>query len=214
VNLEHKPYVLPVPDLSPRDDDPDQAVRGRRWRSRSSYGEYWELCVAGSWASVVAAYEAAPGDVHAAYYYLDEHPAFWRFRRPPLLSGLSLNHVSLLEHGYAFYHGAIEITPHKFSLATGRQEDDAELNTCLAWRYEFGPADLLPRDEGHGVTVQGHWHDWLLDGGAPTYELAVIDIALKVWTNYGSDRTIVDTDRWRNGDRAYRPQEDEEEPLA
>jgi hypothetical protein len=210
VNLPHKDYALPVPDLSPREDDPEQVARGRAWRRRSSYADYWELCVAGSWADVVAAYEASPDDVHDAYYYLDIHPAFWRFREPPLLSGLPQDHVSLLDHGYAFYHGAVEITPHKVNPATGCQDDDGGLNTRLEWWYEFGPRDLLPRSEDSGP-VQATWHDYLLDGGAATYEQAVIDIALKVWTHYGNDRTVVDTSEWRNGDRAYRPEGDDEE---
>lgn len=204
--LPHKDYVLPVPDLSPREDDPEQAARGRHWRRRSSHTEFWDLCVAGNWADVVAAYEANPDDVHAAYWYLDAHPVFWRFREPPLLAGLPLDHVSLLERGYAFQRGLIEIEPHRVNPATGCQEDEPGLNTKLEWWFEFGPYDLLPHDES-GVPVQGTWHDWMLDGGAATYEEAVTDIARKVWVNYGNDRAIVDTDQWRAGDRAYRPQD-------
>jgi hypothetical protein len=212
VNLPHKEYVLPVPDLSPREDDPEQIARSRTWRRRSSYENYWTLCVADSWAAVVAAYEASPDDVHAAYWYLDNHPVFWRFREPPFLSGQPRDHVSSLEHGYAFRRGLIEIAPHKVNPATERQEDDDMLNTRLEWWYEFGPHDLLPRDEA-GVQVQATWHDYLLDGGAATYEQAVVDIAYKVWEHYGNDRVIVDTGQWREGDRAYRPQEDDEEPA-
>jgi hypothetical protein len=212
VNLPHKEYVLPAADLTPREDDLEQVARGRTWRGRSSDAEYWDLCVARPWAAQVEAYEASPDDTHAAFYYLDDHPAFWRFRDQPADAAVPANHVSLLEHGYAFWHGAIEITPHRVNPATGRQEEDPALNTRLEWWYEFGPADLLPRDEA-GMPVQGHWHDYLLDGGTATYEQAVIDIALKVWTNYGNDRAIIDTDRWREGDRAYQPQEGEEEPA-
>lgn len=166
--------------------------------------EYWTHNVQGSWTDMVAVYEADPDDVHAAYWYLDGHPVFWQFKReiPGHHEEYPLNHVSFLRHGNAWLYAHLEIIPHKVNPATGRTEDDKRLNTATEWWYEFGPADLLPRQTPHGM-CQGSWHDYHLDGGAATYEQAVLDIARKVHAHYGNDRRVIDTDQWRNDDRPY-----------
>jgi hypothetical protein len=205
VSLPHKDYTLPVPDLSPR---PDNQGRLARRAGRGNDADYWNLCIAPRWAALAAAYEASPGDAYAAWHYLDSHPAFWEFGQQSaaevLLDRRPRNHVSLLEYEYAFQRGAVEIIPRKVNPATGYPDEQADLNTRLEWGYEFGPMNLLPRNDGSGPAhgdwrndgsgpAHGDWHhDWPLDGTAATYEQAVIDVALKVWTHYGNDRVIVD----------------------
>lgn len=182
--LPHKEIVLPEIPLDP----PTDTGRSATW-----WREYWQDCIAGRWTETVAAYEANPEDVFAAWYYLDGHPAFWRFRKnrawtPPA-------HFGNLQYEGAMSSGWPEITPHKVNPATGEVEDDESLNTKLEWWYEFGPWELAPDDPGDHCT-----HDYRQDGGAETYEEAIIDIAKKVWTNYGNDRRVVDSEKWRKGD--------------
>lgn len=222
----HKDIVLPEVDLSHDDGDPrwheaggkftepvldeGNATGRRRWTGLNPghYAGYWQLCVVENWQEAVAAYEANPQDVHAAYWYLDAHPAFWGFKRWSAgHEDYPDNHVSFLEHESAWLRAMIEISPHKVCPETGKIEDDPARNTKIEWWYEFGPYDLLPRDE-HGSSIQSHWHDYLLDGGADTYEEAVLEIAAKVHKFYGNDRQIIDTPEWRNGTHRYEMDED------
>ena len=180
--LEHKDIVLPEVDLSDDDEPPGH------------YAEYWRLCFAEAWESVVLRYEENPDDVHAAWWYVDGHPAFWAFDQSPRKAALPPDHVSRLENEGALSHlsrdGAMrkgwpEIIPLK-----------DENGTC--WRYEFGKRDLLPDELG----IHQAWHDTELDGSAPSYELAVISMAWKIWTHYGNDRRIVDEEEEEGGGKA------------
>lgn len=218
MSLEHKDYELPEVDLSHDEGDPrwheaqasglplgamgstplyraDGTIHAYQWNGLEPdfWKGYWQACITGEWAKIVAGYEADPDDAYWAWTYLDHHPVFWRFsqeKRPEYPA----NHVGRLEHEYAMTQGWPEITPHKVNAETGRFEDD-NLNTKTEWWYEFGPQPLHP-DE-HGVQVPTH--DYKLDGGADTYEQAVIDLARKVHTHYGNDRRIVDSEKWRKG---------------
>lgn len=217
--MEHKDIVLPEIDLSHDEGDPkwhaaggkmstpvygkDGGIISYRWNGLhpGHYREYWELCIKDSWHETVAQYEADPGDVHNAYWYLDSHPVFWEFKT----SGhedYPRNHVSRLESGNAWLRGLIEIDPHKVHPETGRVDEDKSLNTMTEWWFETGPMDILPRETPHGKE-QAKWHDYRLDGGAATFEEAVIEMARRVHEHYGNDRRIIDTEQWRNGEHEY-----------
>jgi hypothetical protein len=89
-------------------------------------------------------------------------------------------HVRNLDHGYGFSSGAIEIDPHLVNPDDGRVSEDPRLNTRLEFWYETG--------EWTWSDPESHVHAYRLDGGAPTYEQAVIDLARKVHRYYGNDR--------------------------
>lgn len=196
--MKHKDYVLPEADLSHDEGDPrwhaegqttpifreDGTVLGYHWNGLEPghYHEYWRLCVEEQWAQQVAAFEEDPDDVHAAYWYVDGHPAFWSFGRQRN-NDYPVNHVSRLEHeGALMYRSWPMIAPH-------RDEEG------LIWWYEFGKQDLFPNEHGFHAS----WHDSDLDGHAASYEAAVIEIAMKIWQHYGNDRKIVDGKKWEKG---------------
>lgn len=217
----HKDYLLPEilldPDegseswheaqaASPPPDDeegtftpiysPDGEVRRYAWNGLHPgfWHGYWQTNILEAWKEIVLTYEAHPDDVRDAWLYLDCHPVFWRFeekRRP----GYPPLHIGNLKYEHNMLEGWPEITPHRVCPATNAIEDDESLNTRLQWWYEFGPWSLYP--DGHGVHAT---HDYQLDGGSDTYEQAVLDVARKVWDNYGNDRQVVDSEEWRKGD--------------
>lgn len=210
--LPHKEIVLPEVDLSHDEGDPrwhdsggqdstpeyreDGTVKWYRWNGLAPghYREYWQLCVVESWTETVDRFEADPDDAHSAWWYVDTHPVFWRFTRERS-DDYPASHVSRLEHEGTLRQGWPDIVPHKVCPETNCIEDDADRNTRTQWWYEFGPWSLHP-DE-HGVHVPTH--DYPLDGGADTYEEAIIEIAKKVHEHYGNDRRVVDSEKWRKG---------------
>lgn len=205
----HKPYELPEVSLTHDEADPEWEKYGThghkverdgqtlyRWhRPPGVHANYWAV-IKDEWAARVAAYEAHPDDFINAYYYLDEHPVFWGFKPRPKDDERAVNHLMYLEHQYGVSR-VIDLRPVRCS-KDHRIEDDASLNTQTEIWYEFGPVTLIPDDWGNT-----HWHDYLLDGTAPTYEEAVTEVARKVHEHYGNDRRVVDTEAWKNGDRNY-----------
>lgn len=211
-SLAHKPCTLPDVDLSHDEGDPswyaaggerstpvlgaDGRILHYRWNGLEPghYASYWQLCVAGPWEEAVRSYEESPGDVFRAWVYADGHPVFWRFsqERHP---GYPANHVSRLTFSGALTRGWPEVTPYRVCPETGRREDDGARNTVTAWWYELGPERLLPDEDG----CQVPWHDYKLDGSAATYEEAVIALARAIHENYGNDRSVVDSQAWRDG---------------
>ena len=91
-------------------------------------------------------------------------------------------HVRNLEHGYGFDSGGITITVERVNPADGKISADPALNTRTEFWYETGEWLWARNDQGVRV------HAYKLDGGAPTYEQAVIDLARKVHHHYGNDR--------------------------
>lgn len=210
-SLPHKEYALPEVDLSHDEGDPRWHAAGGKgsipvhddqgrvlhysWTGLhpGHYAEYWRLCVAGPWEEAVRAYEASPGDAFSAWTYADCHPVFWKFRGRRR-EDYPVNHVSGLTASGALTRGWPEVTPHRVCPETGRHEDDAARNTATQWWYELGPEKLLPDGEGDCP-----WHDYALDGGAATYEDAVIALARVIYDNYGNDRQVTDSGAWRSG---------------
>jgi hypothetical protein len=227
MNVEHKEIVWPDVDLSHDEGDPawheaqasgealgacgstplrneDGEIYGYQWNGLEPghYAEYWQLCVKDEWEQLSAAYELAPDDVHHAYWYVDSHPAFWCFEKK--FTERPENHLSNLVHNGAWPR-SVDLAPHKVDPVTRRIEDEESRNILTEWWYEFGPWDLLPRVHGSDAEPrQSCYHDYLLDGGALTYDQAVLDIALKVHTHYGNDRRIVDSPEWVSGEYEYK----------
>ena len=89
-------------------------------------------------------------------------------------------HARNLETGCGFAMGSIDITVARVNPADGRISDDPALNTQVEFWFETGE---WPWDRD-GV----QYHNWRLDGRAPTYEEAVIKLAKRVRKWYGNDR--------------------------
>jgi hypothetical protein len=199
--MEHKTYTLPEINLSHDEGDPRYLAEGPttpvlndkgevyayRWNGLhpGHYAEYYRLCIVEEWERIVTEYESNPDSSFHAWYYIDNHPMFWEFHPH---KGFPVNHVSVLLHNGAWSRGWPEITPHMVCPATNIIEDDDELNTRLEWWYEFGRNALFPDKDG----VQIPTHDCEMDGGASTYEEAVVAIAGKIHEHYGNDRVIAD----------------------
>lgn len=213
--LPHKDYELPLVSLTHDEADPewDGSVTGVSstpirddgegvyypWhRPPGVHSNYWSV-VTDEWRKTVKAYEADPADFCNSYYYLDNHPAFWKFlAHPNDREGREPNHIMFLEHEYGVTR-SLYLYPVRCNPQTHRVEEDSSLNTKTEIWYEIGPMDLLPDEHGYC----NHWHDYLLDGGADTYEQAIVEIARKVWEHYGNDRKIIETPEWKNGKRGY-----------
>jgi len=210
ITLPHKDFILPEIDLSHDEGDPrwheaggrdfvpeynaDGKLRHFTWAGLppGHYAEYYRLCVLEDWQEIAGAYEASPGDVFRAWWYLDHHPVWWKFDQVRTnREEYPANHVCFLQHQGAMAAGWPEITPHKAAPATRSVSEDHALNTELEWWYEFGPGCL---DGGCS------YHDYKLDGGASSYEECVLQIARKVWYYYGNDRRVADSDEWRSRD--------------
>jgi hypothetical protein len=144
------------------------------------------------WAQLVAAYEADPRDVYACWNWLNEHPLFWQHAKKPM-PGLPAVHESTLITDQGMIEG-FEFRPVKVDPETHRISSDDTKNTATEIWYEVFPS---------------HWpsayrtcrfHDYRLDGGAPTYEQAIITAARTLWDTYGNDRRTFDADGPNNFD--------------
>lgn len=138
------------------------------------------------WEKIVARYEADPYDYVNAWQYLDSHPAFWMFAT---YAGDRRFHERYLEDtggvDRCFHVCAVRVSP-----ITNRIEDDESANTQNEVWVEFGqypwPTDDTP---GSGDIT---FHDYTLDTGGPTFEVAFIRAAHNVATTYGHDRMVCD----------------------
>lgn len=142
------------------------------------------------WRERLLAFEANPNSVFNAYWYVREHPMFWTFDmrfkdRFPLVHEAHLIH----ENGWNY----VLISPHMVNPKDNRISNDEHLNTKTEWWYEFGPT-LFKNDFG-GMGISGH--DWKLDGGAKTYDQAIIKVAKSIHKHYGNDRRVV-VKKWKD----------------
>jgi hypothetical protein len=142
-----------------------------------------------AWRATVLAFEANPGDFYNAWKYLANHPVFWTFGplrdgKPPLVHERTLQH----EYGMTFEPG-IEISVHRVDPKTGRASDDDALNTRTGVWWELSLTHW-PTHANYPVRI----HDYAGDGGAKTYEKAVVKAAKRVHDLYGNDRRILDAE--------------------
>lgn len=153
----------------------------------------WQV-TCNEWRRTVDAYETDPGDFYAAWYYLDEHPAFWRFRHGPtdaqpysLRRRLHRKHLEV----QGGINRCVRISVHKVNETTRSTEDGPPLETEI-WvetgQYSW-PKEVNPKDP---ETFDSIYHDHLLDTGGPTVEDAILRTAHNVWQVYGNDRRVCD----------------------
>lgn len=198
MTLPHKDIVFPEVDLSHDEGDPEWAgtdivpVPGQshyRWlRPPGLHAQVWGYTQA-DWQEAAAAYEAEPESFYASWYYLNNHPVYWRFHphegHPP-------NSTVFLEHEYGFGSDAINVMVVRVCAKCRRiHEEDGPYEEKTEIWLETGKWDMLPGRNHPGHT---HWHDTELDCGGDTYEEAVVKLARLVWEKYGNDRRIADAD--------------------
>lgn len=135
-----------------------------------------------AWRTTVLAFEANPNSTYNAFYYIAQHPMFWHFhqwrRDTPVVHETHLVH----EDGWA----RVSIHPVMVNPKDRRISEDVHLNTKLEWWFEYGPS-LWNDNAGEGI----NGHDHKCDGGASTYDKAIIKIARSIHKHYGNDRRRV-----------------------
>jgi len=119
-------------------------------------------------------------ELHEAWHWLNEHPAFWRYYKA---KGYDDVNVLLNDDGGFFI--SLDIVLVKVDPITKRFEDERVRNTETAIWLEAGAAAW---DSRIGST---HYHDPQLDCGGSTYEKAIVAMANQVYKYYG-DYKITD----------------------
>jgi hypothetical protein len=153
------------------------------------------------WRDTVHAFEANPGSFYNAWHYLNNHPVFWTFgwvrdgRIPEV-------HERELQHEYGFPEG-IEISVTRVDPKIRSISQDPALNTRLEVWYELSVTPW-PTDEHYPTRI----HAVQGDGGARTYEKAIIKAARKVHEMYGNDRRALEVDlaKWGGKNEPPKPE--------
>jgi len=119
-------------------------------------------------------------EFYEAFWWLYDHPAFF---------------YQGAMRGEPGFLASLDMSVQKVCPATGRIEDEKELNTHVEIWLEAGPwgdpDEARARFEGGEGFYQDSWadgvpsHDYNLDCGAPTYEEAIIKMAALVKEHYG-----------------------------
>jgi hypothetical protein len=130
-----------------------------------------------AWEATAREYEADPGSFFASWMYLDMHPVFWRTRwhRDPEAEDPAFRCLWL---DGAITTGWLEISVHEVKAPGIAAEEGDEVTGTEVWWEIMYPA----WGTQHAV------HEWELDGGAPTYERAVVSAARAVHDYFGNDR--------------------------
>jgi hypothetical protein len=139
------------------------------------------------WADTVHVFEANPRSFYNAWHYLNNHPVFWTFGEPrdgeiPEVHERNLQH----EHGMTFGNG-LEVTVHRVDPKTDSTSEDPARNTRTEVWYELSLTHWPTHPH-----YPHHIHDYEGDGGAKTYEKAIVKAARRVHELYGNDRRILD----------------------
>lgn len=147
-----------------------------------------------AWRRVVDEYEAHPGDLAAAWDYLNHHPAFWVFRHGPadpkpfsLHRRLHVKHL-IEDDGI---RRCVNIAVKKVGVESRSTEGPAPLETevWIDLGHQSWPQEVNPKDP---ETFDSKFHDYLLDCGGPTLDEAILRAAHNVWEVYGNDRRVCD----------------------
>jgi hypothetical protein len=200
--MELEPLDIEFPDV-PCDGNFGVGMLGRtdRGYSYASYLKDKQL----EWRVAARRYEAQPEDFHNAWWYLNLHPAFWKFYGPPVpkLGRFRwLRRSAAKEHAKRFHvrylaedrgvESRIEVWVAKVNPETGRMDDDDVLNTKAEIWLETGPWRWPSRSFDE---YEVPFHDHRLDCGGDTYEEAIVEMARKVHDLYGNDRMVCDDHR-------------------
>lgn len=128
------------------------------------------------WYEIVERFETNQS-LYNAYRYIQYHPVFWRFQG---IGDWELFHERCLYIEGGIREG-IEFTVVRVDPATQSISLDPALNTQVQIWFEFSIAHQWLQD---GMRL----HDYKLDGGASSYEQALIKAAKRLHRRYGNDR--------------------------
>lgn len=197
------------PDVPVESDEPMGDWFDRLEETRTTRGEFYadvKQIYTEQWEEICRDFERKPNDFANAWYYLDNHPAFWAFRgnggtEPPA----ERIHYSNLMHEYGIMR-CVHIIVTRVNPATGRVEDvedgaeDPNILTQV-WielgRHGWPGQEHSPHEPvcvGETYHRDSVYHDYLLDCGGNSMEEAVIEAAVYVHTAYGNDRRVCDKD--------------------
>jgi hypothetical protein len=197
-HLEEKPIILPV---IPCDDERVREDWARRGDSdTATWGElYADVQKADDeqWIKTVRNFEREPLDFYNAWWFLNNHPAFWQFNGDGSQSPKErIHHKNLMRDNGITRSVRIDVV--KVDPLTKHHEDDESLNTHTQVWIEMGKWEwpsTKPVDE-HSLR-DAHFHDHELDCGGDSFETAIIVAAICLHTVYGNDRIICDSkDPW------------------
>lgn len=192
--MKHKDWDLPEipaslpPKPKPKKKPADNSLEGVFGPDTHLYEDLQRIREE-DWRKTVLAFEANQS-VHNAYWYVASHPMFYYFTEGWNDGRAPRVHERHLEHDQGWE--GIRVTPHLVNPASRRISDDPSQNTKTEFWYEFGPT--LFRENG-GRGIRGHDHE--CDGGADTYDEAIIKIAKEIHKTYGNDRRKVVT-KWKD----------------
>lgn len=164
----------------------------------------------GEWHCTVREFEKDPDDFYNAWWYLDNHPAFWTYAHGPgshrRLDPAERHHEKHLLHDYGITR-CVRMDVHKVNAITRSTQGEPQTDTEV-W-IELGQAPWPPNPDEHNQG-EATYHDHMLDCGGPTVEAAIVKAARNVWEVYGNDRRVCDAPY---DERSYLPvlSEDEEE---
>lgn len=151
------------------------------------------------WREVVERYEKEPDDFYNAFWYIEEHPIYLHSHE---------SDWKQFKSGTDFVNKMIV----KVDPETERIEDDPERNTATRFWFETGPVyttrDMEERTleryrearpepatdtDAAPKPIFETTHDLNLNTSAPTYEEGIVQLAAKIASEYGHDRSEVGT---------------------
>lgn len=137
------------------------------------------------WHELVDAFEANP-DFYNAYQWLQHHPLFYWFM--PGRDGEVRVHERWLIDERGLADSGLEITAHRVDPVTGAVSNDPMRNTRVEFWYEVCITKW-------GQPGTERVHDYKRDGGARSYEEAIVQAAKHIHRKYGNGRSKFDKSR-------------------
>lgn len=197
--LPEKDIVMP--DIPTQDDRPlegwakDIIDDGRTWSDVYASNQKTRV---DAWIATCRMFEEKPNDFVNATWFIMEHPAFYEFQHddgvmPPQER---IHEKHLLQDAWHL-PSSFDVLVTRVNPLTGEVDDDESLNTQPEVWVEMGKRSWpgtggWPVNDGEQFSRDSSTHDYTLDCGAGSYELAIITAAVYLHTAYGNDRRICD----------------------
>jgi hypothetical protein len=176
--LTSKPIEWPeIPWKVPKKDWDQQGFLARQGEKRDFYKHIAETRRE-EWSDLVTRFEANP-TFYNAWHYLNGHPVFWDFFHKDDQGNKVIHEKWLVTNRGMKEVNGLEIEVVRYDPKTKALSDDPARNTKLGFWYEFSMTQW---------NSDAHVHAYTMDGGADTYEEAVVKAAKHLHRKYGNDR--------------------------